>query len=109
MPAVSEGYERSYKMIRYHNGVADVLDATDNGDGTISFKSRLFSTYVLVYNDNTSVTAPDTGIYSKDSATGARISQLSGAFSVIGVVGVVMIMRRMQLASWKRQRMSAKK
>lgn len=109
MPAVSEGYERSYKMIRYHNGVADVLDAADNGDGTISFKSRLFSTYVLVYNDNASVTAPDTGIYSKDSATGARISQLFGAFSVIGVVGVVMIMRRMQLASWKRQRMNAKK
>ncbi|MBR3321061.1 MAG: hypothetical protein IKG04_03920, partial [Exiguobacterium sp.] len=61
---VKEGFERSYYVIRYHDDAAETLDTTNNGDGTISFKSSKFSTYALAYIDNekkTDVTTPDTG------------------------------------------------
>ena len=40
---------RTYKVIRNHNGVLDVLDTVVNADGTISFKTDCFSTYALAY------------------------------------------------------------
>lgn len=49
--AVAEGYKRTYYVIRVHNGKTDVLDATLNDDGTVSFKTDKFSTYTLAYVD----------------------------------------------------------
>lgn len=43
---------RTYKVIRNHNGVVEVLDTIVNDDGTISFKTDRFSTYALAYADN---------------------------------------------------------
>lgn len=48
---VKDGYKRTYYVIRIHDGVTTVLDAVDNGDGTISFKTDKFSTYSVVYTD----------------------------------------------------------
>lgn len=68
LPTVPEGYTRIFKMVRVHNGVVDEIDATigedsNGGKGKIAkFKSKLFSTYVLTYEDiknNTSI--PETG------------------------------------------------
>ena len=42
---------RTYKVIRNHNGVVDILDTVVNEDGTISFKTDRFSTYALAYAD----------------------------------------------------------
>ncbi len=109
LPAVAEGYERAYHMVRYHNGVTDILDAVDNGDGTLTFKSGLFSTYALVYVDTLVATAPDTGIYSSDMSTGARISQLSTLFVAMTAVLALMLARKVQLMSWQKQRENAKK
>ena len=59
---VQEGYKRTYYVIRVHDGVTTVIDAVDNGDGTISFKSDKFSTYSVVYTDEKikKVTNPET-------------------------------------------------
>ena len=52
-----KGYTRIYSVIRLHYNMTDnkfeveELDASDNGDGTVSFESDKFSTYVLTYTD----------------------------------------------------------
>ena len=56
-PAVAEGYQRTYSVVRFHATEAPkVLPATDNGDGTISTKSDKFSTYVITYVDTLAAT-----------------------------------------------------
>ena len=56
LKAVEEGYTRNYVIIRIHDGKTDVLTTTNNGDGTISFKTGKFSTYALAYEDVKKVT-----------------------------------------------------
>ena len=48
---VPEDTEREYAIVRVHEGVADILDTTDNKDGTLTAKSNLFSTYIITYKD----------------------------------------------------------
>ena len=53
--------ERTYQIVRIHNGKRTVIDVTfNNKDNTISFESDKFSTYALVYTDK-KAEAPDTG------------------------------------------------
>ncbi len=51
--ALKTGYTRSYYIIRVHDGRADKLPCTidEEDKNIISFKSGLFSTYVLMYED----------------------------------------------------------
>ncbi len=82
LPKVKDGYARKYYVVRVHNGKATLIkDVTDNGNGTVSFKSGEFSTYALAYEDvQKTVDVPKTFdpifIY---------ISLLS--VSVIGIIG----------------------
>ncbi|MDO4369233.1 MAG: hypothetical protein Q4C29_01705 [bacterium] len=48
---IKDGYKRVYYVIRIHDGKVTVLDAKNNGNGTISFKSNQFSTYAIAYKD----------------------------------------------------------
>lgn len=48
---VPEGMQREYYVVRVHDGKAEVLDVTVNGDGTLSFVTDRFSTYALAYKD----------------------------------------------------------
>lgn len=53
---VKEGYKREYSVIRVHLNKegkyeTDILDAIENKDGTVTFKTDRFSTYVLAYED----------------------------------------------------------
>ena len=44
--------ERTYKILRIHNGKIDVLDCLYNdANKTIQFESNQFSTYVIIYQD----------------------------------------------------------
>ena len=53
--------ERTYQIVRIHNGKRTVIDVTfNNKDNTISFESDKFSTYALVYTDK-KAGAPDAG------------------------------------------------
>lgn len=67
---VKEGYTRKYTVIRTHETIAEdgtlgyeiaELDAKDNGDGTVTFASDKFSTYILAYEDVQNTTNPNTG------------------------------------------------
>ena len=60
--------DRTYKVMRYHDGKVDVLDAKyDSKTGKLSFETDKFSTYAIVYSDaktnstTTSTPAPQTG------------------------------------------------
>ena len=55
LPEVKTGYIRSYSIIRIHNGVAEVLEASLTADKKIAFETDKFSTYALAYKD-----VPDT-------------------------------------------------
>ena len=50
-PAVADGYTRTYKVLRLHDGSVTVLPTTLNADGTLSFETDKFSTYALAYTD----------------------------------------------------------
>ena len=50
LPEVADNYVRQYYIVRVHDGVAKVLNATVNGS-TINFKTDKFSTYLFAYND----------------------------------------------------------
>jgi len=51
LKSVPEGYDRQVYIIYVHDGTVDIIDATQNEDGTISFAANKFSTYALVYKD----------------------------------------------------------
>ena len=51
LPEVKKGLKRTYKIIRIHEGKAEELEVTDNGNGTLTFITDRFSTYALVYTD----------------------------------------------------------
>ena len=51
---------RKYSVLRVHNGNVDVLDATyDENTKKLLFKSDVFSTYVLVYEDTVKNPTPE--------------------------------------------------
>lgn len=65
LPEVKEGFTRKFYIIRIHGDDDEMTiidDVTVNEDGTLSFKSDKFSTYILGYNDveDTKVEAPNT-------------------------------------------------
>ncbi|MBR2837060.1 hypothetical protein IKE79_01745 [Candidatus Saccharibacteria bacterium] len=91
------GMERTYFMVRYHNGETKVINAINNGDGTISISSGDFSTYALAYVDEPVATTPDTGMI-----TGA--SSVTGDYRglVATVVAMTVMTVVMEIAMWKK-------
>ncbi|MBQ8982456.1 MAG: InlB B-repeat-containing protein [Lachnospiraceae bacterium] len=76
-PAVASGYTRTYVVIRLHDGKAELLPATVNADGTISFETDKFSTYALAYTDmkeDTSETTTEATTASTTATTTAAAS-----------------------------------
>lgn len=51
---------RTYKIVRVHEGVVSILDATfDPETGEVKFETDAFSTYALVYTDNIKANVKD--------------------------------------------------
>ena len=89
---LKEGYNRKYLVIRLHENKdgkfeATVLDAKDNGDGTVSFETDKFSTYVLAYEDVKNVDNPKTF----DSAS---LYIILGGLSLIGLATVSVLLKK---------------
>ena len=81
-----------YVVIRLHENKdgkfeATVLDAKDNGDGTVSFETDKFSTYVLAYEDVKNVDNPKTF----DSAS---LYIILGGLSLIGLATVSVLLKK---------------
>lgn len=95
---VKEGYTRKYFVVRVHETLDDednyklevkTLDAKDNGDGTVSFESDKFSTYVLAYEDVQNVDNPKT-------FDGISLYIILGGLSLIGIAFVSVILKKEQ-------------
>ena len=86
IPKVKDGYERTFAVIRLHNGEVTVIPVTVNSDGTLSFESDSFSEYVLTYTDNIIPTEDDT----KNPNTSDNIlsSAIILLLSVIGLLSI---------------------
>ena len=88
LPKLKTGYTRKYYIIRVHEGKVDIIDnVTVKEDGTISFKSDKFSTYVLAYVDE-EVTAEATKEQTKNPKTGDNVTNyiMLIAISSVGVL-----------------------
>ncbi|MBQ3274978.1 hypothetical protein IJH46_00960 [Candidatus Saccharibacteria bacterium] len=93
MRTAPEGYTRKFFAIRYHldplQGVEiDRLEATFDGENAI-IENDKFSAFVITYQDEQDVTAPDTGTFTKsdDSAIESKVKT-----SVILVSAVMMLL-----------------
>lgn len=56
VPEALQAAERTFRIIRVHDGAADVLDDLDSDPATITFRTNLFSTYAIVYTDGPAAT-----------------------------------------------------
>ncbi len=109
LPEVPEGFKRVFYVVRDHDGVKEVLDATDNGDGTFSFYSDKFSTYVLFYQDvadeeeiviipdtsadianNSSLQTPNTGMF-LDGRTNEAVANGSPVVAILVGITVSLV------------------
>ncbi|MFI3307074.1 MAG: hypothetical protein R3Y21_00760 [Mycoplasmatota bacterium] len=59
---VSEGYERTFYLVRVHEGVATLIEGSVNAEDKLEFSSNQFSTYALTYVDNLIESNPQTGL-----------------------------------------------
>jgi LPXTG-motif cell wall-anchored protein len=75
---------RIISIVMVHNGVTYTLYDMDSDPNTITFPTRLFSTYVLAYMDITIMDPPKTG----DAATPIGIAVL------LGSAGLALVARR---------------
>ena len=79
---VANGYERSFYVVRVHEGKAEKLAAILNKDGTLTFKTNLFSTYAIAYEDKKAENSPKTG----DTVL---VSIVLAAISIVGLGAIV--------------------
>lgn len=85
---VKEGYTRKYSVVRLHwnekteKYEVSVLDAKENKDGTVTFETDKFSTYVLAYEDVKAATNPNT-------FDGISLYMIIASISLIGLVSLI--------------------
>ncbi len=78
LPAVKEGYKRTFYILREHNGKVTKLDATLTEDGnSLTFATDKFSTYALAYLDER-VETPVTNTAEENPKTGDNILMYLG-------------------------------
>ncbi|MDE7363239.1 MAG: hypothetical protein K2N38_15055, partial [Oscillospiraceae bacterium] len=82
VPEALRGANRTFAVIRVHDGEATLLSDLDNDENTVTIETDKFSTYALVYRENAS--APDN---SGNPSTGIAISlvPLAAAATVLMV------------------------
>ena len=86
LPAVESGYTRTYKVVRIHDGKVEELETTVSGKKA-TFKSDLFSTYALTYEDTKTTKNPATG-----DKIGLYFAML--AVSIVGAVVTLISMKK---------------
>lgn len=88
IPDGMKGNNRSYAVMRVHNGAVDILEDKDANPDTITMETNRFSTYVLVYeetNGNESGGNESSGTNDSGSSGGNEVS--SGAETAVGDAG----------------------
>ncbi|WP_343249308.1 carboxypeptidase regulatory-like domain-containing protein [Diplocloster hominis] len=103
---------RDYAVVRYHDGVAEVLQTTQIGD-TLRFSSDRYSTYAIIYTPIEKHDVPDTK-HNNDSQSSGSDSQISAAqtgdqnpmglmmmLSLAGLFGIAAIFTRKKIVNRK--------
>lgn len=80
--SLADGYVRKYYIVRYHDGKAEILDASSDGK-VVTFESDKFSSYALAYTDTKNTTPTE----EENPKTGDNIiiSVIAGAISITGL------------------------
>ncbi len=87
LPSVEKGYERTYYILREHNGKVEKLPTSVSEDGkSLLFSSKDFSNYAIAYAD-TLTTNPQTG----DSIITYVIVAIT---SLVGLVGISLYFKK---------------
>ena len=60
LPELKDGMIRKYTVIRIHDGKVEELETTVNDNGTISFETDKFSTFIFSYVDEKEPVTPNT-------------------------------------------------
>ena len=98
LETLKEGFNRNYSVIRVHLNEetdeyeTDFLPAKDNGNGTVSFETDKFSTYVLVYEDVKNVESSK--VESPDTFDSASLYIIIGGLSLIGLATVSVLLKK---------------
>lgn len=96
-----EGYVREFNIVRVHNGIAEMLNPTKNGD-QLSFASDKFSTYAIVYSDKvattpeepTTPTTPTTPDEPSAPQTGDTLPIALFVLMLAGIVGIAVTSKK---------------
>lgn len=83
IPTVTSGYTRTYRVIRVHDGIAEVLPTSHVGN-KLTFKTSKFSTYAVSYVDvkDTSVTLPYGGESNGGAGSGSGASSTTEKYTI---------------------------
>lgn len=98
----TEGTARVFRIIRVHNGIAEVLEDTDNDPNTITFGTDRFSTYAVAYEDQKETgTGNDQKTDQTDRTGGAKTGDTKDiwgyvilAIAAAGAAGTGLLLRR---------------
>lgn len=86
---VAEGYKRVYTVVRYHDGVVEVLAdedvAYDEATGTLYVTTDKFSTYLVAYEDVLTATA-DTGAFTSEGGSATTNAALIATVVALAVM-----------------------
>ncbi len=91
MPALAEGYNRVYYILRSHDGKVEKLDTKVSEDGkSLIFTSDKFSTYAIAYVDNKIESATTTTTTKAKSSNPKTLDNIS-AYIALGLVSLTVV------------------
>ena len=95
---VSEGYTRTYYMLREHDGKIEVLDTTVASDGkSLTFETDKFSNYALVYSDvliDDDEPVIDEPVENPSTNDSVGVFMALGAISVMGLATATVVLKK---------------
>ena len=98
IPAVAEGYTRTYYILREHNGVVEKLETTLSKDGmNLTFATDKFSTYGIVYLDNKTPVTEDEETENPKTYDGITNYVVIGGISIVTLAGVCFYISKKRL------------
>lgn len=87
---------RTYKIMRYHDGKVDILDANyDEKTGFLTFETDKFSTYAVVYSEAKANTTTNTAITPQTGDTSNTV--LYVAMLCLAMYAVTVVLRKQRL------------
>jgi len=93
IPEVLRKPDREFAIMRIHNGVADIINAIDSSEDTVTFATDRFSVYALIYkdksvnNENTSA-ANKNNTVNEDAPMNTGVDSYTSVFLAAGITAM---------------------